>query len=81
MLIKVRNDDMIGYKNNNDWILEHPSTALIFDKPHETWRQLSAEYNGNFKDLVTGELPLENEIIKTLNDVKDRLRKINWKIK
>ena len=81
MLIKVGNDDMIGYKNNNDWIPEHPSTALIFDKPQETWGQLRTEYNGNFKDLVTGELPLENEVIKTLSTVHDRLREINWKIK
>ncbi len=81
MLIKVGNDDMIGYKNNNDWIPEHPSTALISDKPQETWEQLSTEYNGNFKDLVTGELPLEKELIKTLRTVADRLRKINWKLK
>lgn len=81
MLIKVGNDDMIGYKNNNDWIPEHPSTAIIFDKPKETWEQLRTEYNSNFKDLVTGEFPLEKELIKTLSIVADRLRKINWEIK
>ncbi|MEX1002551.1 MAG: nucleotidyl transferase AbiEii/AbiGii toxin family protein [Crocinitomicaceae bacterium] len=81
MLTKVGNDDMIGYKNNNAWIPEHPSTALIFDKPQETWEHLSTEYNGNFKDLVTGELPLEKALIKTLSTVADRLRKTNWKIK
>ena len=81
MLIKVGHDDMIGYKNNNDWIPEHPSTALIFDKPQETWEQLSTAYNGNFKDLVTGELPLEKELVKTLRTVTDRLKKITWEIK
>lgn len=80
MLIKVGNDDMIGYKNNNDWIPEHPSTALIFDKPQETWEQLSAAYNDNFKDLVTGVFPPEDKLIETLSTVTDRLRKINWKI-
>jgi hypothetical protein len=80
MLIKVGNDDIIAYKNNNDWISKHPSTALLFDKPQETWMQLSAVYNGNFKDLVTGELPREKDIIKTLELVSDRLRKIDWKI-
>lgn len=64
MLLKVGQDDMIGYKNNNEWIPEHPSTALIFEKPHETWEQLSPEYNGNFKDLVTGELPLEKNSLR-----------------
>jgi predicted nucleotidyltransferase component of viral defense system len=81
MLLKVGNDDMISYKNNNKWIPEHPSTALIFKKPHETWEKLSTEYNGNFKDLVTGELPLENELVETLGTVANRLKKINWKIK
>ena len=81
MLVKVGQDDMIGYKNNNDWLPEHPATALIFKKPQETWNQLSSEYNGNFKDLVTGELPPEKALIETLNKVEDRLIKIKWQIK
>jgi len=81
MLLKVGNDDMISYKNNNDWIPEHPSTAIIFDKPQETWAQLSTAYNGDFKDLVTGELPAEGELIKTLKQVADRLKKIEWNVK
>lgn len=81
MLIKVGNDDMIGYRNNNDWIPEHPSTAIIFDKPQETWEQLSTAYKGDFKDLVTGELPAEGELIESLKQVAVRLRKIEWNIK
>lgn len=81
MLIKVGNDDMIGYKNNNDWIPEHPSTAIIFDKPQETWEHLSSTYKGDFKDLVTGELPPECELIESLNQIAVRLRKIEWNIK
>lgn len=81
MLIKVGNDDMIGYKNKNEWIPEHPSTAIIFDKPQETWEQLSTAYNGDFKDLVTGELPAEGELIETLKQVAARLKKVEWNIK
>jgi predicted nucleotidyltransferase component of viral defense system len=81
MLLKVGTDDLIGYKNNNSWIPEHPSTALIFDKPKETWAQLSSEYNGNFKDLVTGVLPPEDALVETLNQVAHRLKRINWQIK
>ena len=81
MLIKVGNDDMISYKNNNNWIPEHPSTAMIFDKPQETWEHISTEYYGSFRDLVTGELPIEEVLIKTLSSVADRLRKINWEVK
>lgn len=80
MLLKVGNDDMIGYKNNNQWIPEHPSTALIFAKANETWRQLSTEYHSNFKDLVTGELPSEAGMINTLLLVSERLKKVDWLI-
>lgn len=81
MLRKVGNDDMIGYKNNNDWILEHPSSAIIFDKPQETWKQLSTAYKGDFKDLVTGKLPVEGDLIETLKQVAARIKKIEWNIK
>tara|TARA_R110002096_G_scaffold28365_10_gene86072 strand:- start:365 stop:1339 length:975 start_codon:yes stop_codon:yes gene_type:complete len=81
MLIKVGNDDMIGYKNNNNWIPEHPSTAIIFDRPQDTWNQLRTAYLGDFKDLVTGKLPAESELIETLNQVAARLKKIEWNIK
>lgn len=81
MLIKVGNDDMIGYKNNNGWIPEHPSTALIFDKPQETWEQLSTAYNSDFKDLVIGEIPEEGVLIQSLKQVADRLKNVEWYIK
>ena len=80
MLNKVGNDDMIGYKNDNDWIPKHPVTALIFDKPNETWEQLSSVYNTTFKELVTGELPPEVEVIFTLKVVADRLKDVEWNI-
>ena len=81
MLLIVGRDDMSGFRNNNKWILEQPAGALIFDKPQQTWKKLSSAYNGNFRDLVTGEFPPEKALIETLSTVGDRLRKINWDIK
>jgi len=80
LLNKVGNDDMIGYKNDNDWIPEHPVTALIFDKPNETWEQLSPVYNTTFKELVTGVLPPEEELINTLKVIANRLKEVKWNI-
>jgi len=80
MILKVGKDDMRGYKNNNDWIPIHPASSIIFDKSKETWRLLSPEYNGNFKDLVTGELPAEESIVKTLERIYTRLKAVEWKI-
>jgi predicted nucleotidyltransferase component of viral defense system len=80
MLLKVGQDDKIGFKNNNEWISPHPATALLFEKPQETWEQLSSEYNSNFKDLVTGELPEEVDLIETLKRIAGRLTKVEWEI-
>jgi len=81
MLQKVGNDDIFSFKSNNEWLKLHPKSALIFDKPDFTWEQLKNTYNGNFKELVYGELPTESEILETIKLVSERLTKINWKIK
>lgn len=80
MLNKVGSDDLVSFKNNNDWISEHPVSALIFDNPKEIWRQISSEYHTNFKDLVTGDFPLEKQLIDSLNIVAEQLKKVDWEI-
>ena len=80
MLQKVGNDDIFSFKNNNEWLKEHPATALIFHKPESTWKQLKNTYKGSFKELVYGEFPTESEILKTIKKVSERLTNIEWKI-
>jgi len=81
MLLKVANDDVASYKNNNDWLKLHPSKAMIFDKLDELWGQLKSTYENDFKNMVYGEFPKENELFKTLTVLKDRLDLIKWNIK
>lgn len=81
MLLKVANDDVASYKNNNDWLKLHPSKAMIFDKLDELWGQLKSTYENDFKNMVYGEFPKENELFKTLTVLKDRLDLIKWDIK
>jgi len=80
MLIKVAQDDVISFKNNNTYLKVHPAEALIFAKPKETWNQLKKTYNGSFKTLVFGKFPDENDILNTIKFVANRLQKINWQI-
>lgn len=80
MLQKVGNDDVFSFKNNNEWLKEHPVSALIFNRPKYTWEQLKNTYNSSFKELVYGELPTENEILETLEIISRRLKKIKWNI-
>ena len=80
MLIKVGKDDMLSYKNNNEWLQKHPASAIIFENPEEIWKKLRNTYYGNFKELVYGEFPAEKDILNTLKTISKRLRKIEWNI-
>ncbi len=81
MLNTVGKDDVLSYKNGNEWLNEHPKTAIVFSDVDTTWEQLKSTYNGIFKDLVTGTLPSDQSMIDTLKKVYERLKKIEWLIK
>jgi predicted nucleotidyltransferase component of viral defense system len=78
LLLQVKNDDKISFKNNNEWLNNHPSTAIIFSNPVDTWNKIKTTYRTTFKELVVGELPNEDDLIKTLKQVQNRLLKKNW---
>ena len=65
MLIKVANDEVISFKNNNNWLIHHPGKAMVFADPVSIWRQLTPTYNGDFKNLVFGSLPVESAVLAT----------------
>ena len=77
MLLTVTNDDVISFKDN-DWLANHPSTALIFSDRNNTWNQIRNTYLTTFSELVYGEFPTEEEILITLYQISERLKPINW---
>lgn len=81
MLSKVGRDDVVSYKNNNEWLLEHPAKAIIFDQPEDTWDKIKTTYQTTFKELVIGELPEEADVVTTLKRVSTRLNTVKWIIK
>ncbi|WP_430812484.1 MULTISPECIES: nucleotidyl transferase AbiEii/AbiGii toxin family protein [unclassified Carboxylicivirga] len=81
MLLRVANDDVVSFKNNNAWLTNHPKNALMFDKLDETWEELKISYNGDFKKLVYGELPNDSDVLNTLKQIKTRLAKVAWNLK
>lgn len=80
MFLKVAHDDVQSFKNNNDWLQYHPKEALIFKNPKETWNQLKDSYQNDFKILVYGELPKEEDVLITTLKLSERLASINWTI-
>jgi hypothetical protein len=81
LLVKVANDDVVSFKNNNKWLIHHPAEALIFKDPESVWNELRGSYTGNFKNLVYGMFPVEDEILNTLKIIQERLRTITWAVK
>jgi len=81
MLLKVANDDVASFRNNNKWLNNHPSESLVFKDLENVWNELKTIYNGDFKNLVYGELPKEEVILEILKMIQKRLKSISWTIK
>ncbi len=81
MLLKVANDDVASFKNNNHWLIHHPNDALIFNDLDNVWSDLKTIYSGDFKSLVYGVLPKEEAVFDTLKMIKERLKRITWTIR
>jgi hypothetical protein len=81
MLLKVANDDVASFRNNNQWLIHHPSEALIFKNLESVWDTIKTTYSSDFKDLVYGDLPNEGDVLNTLKMIQERLKVISWTIK
>ena len=81
LFLQVASNDLISFKNNNKWLANHPKTAIIFSDYKSVWGKLKTTYFSDFNGLVYGELPDENEILRSLQKIKDRIETVNWKIK
>lgn len=73
MLESVKEDDLISFKTDNDWLNYPLKNALIFSQTDEVWRKLKSTYTNEFSRLVYGELPHESEIEHTLKRVARKI--------
>jgi hypothetical protein len=80
MLLKVAMDDVVSFRNNKDWLGNHPNEALFFARLEEVWKELSVVYTGSFQMLVFGDLPGAERILETMRRIKDRLKTVEWTV-
>lgn len=78
MLHRVATEDKVSFKNNNQWIRNHPIDSLFFSNLDDIWNQIKSTYSGDFSFLVYGQLPNEDEVFQSLWKVKNRIGKVNW---
>lgn len=81
MLLKVANDDVKSFRNNNQWLVNHPNQSLIFKDLTTIWPQLETTYNGNFRDLVYDDFPNSEAVLHTLDKIRKRMTSIKWTVK
>ncbi len=80
LLMQVATEDIVSFRNNNSWLVNHPKDTLLFTRTRETWDQILPAYQGAFRELVLGDLPDTTNILNTLNMIAERLSTIQWKI-
>ena len=82
MLLKVAEDDVKSFRNNNnEWLSNHPNESLFFKKIDDIWKkELVPTYENDFVNLLYGQLPDENEVLNTIKFLKERMEKIEWNI-
>lgn len=80
MLLRVANDDVESFRNNNSWLQQHPNKAKIFAELVSVWNELEPTYSGDFKSLVYSNFPHEGKILDSLKLIKKRLESVDWKI-
>ncbi len=78
MLVQVGKDDDKAIPNDKDWLLVHPSEAMLFSKTKEVWETIGKTYNSTFAELLTGKLPEEALVVKSLLRISERLKNIQW---
>ncbi len=81
MLLKVANDDVASFKNNNNWLIHPPNEALIFQELETVWNELQQIYNGDFRKLVFADFPKDTDVLETLQQIKQRLSSVKWTVK
>jgi len=78
MLIQVGKDDDKAIPNDKEWLSKHPSESLFFSETEKVWKTLSKTYTGSFKELLTGDLPNEEDVLQSLMKIGSRLKEIKW---
>lgn len=81
MLHQVAKDDDKAIPNDKDWLYVHPKEALLFKDTEVVWNTLKKVYVTSFKELVTGTLPDENDVLNSLLFLAERMQDIEWTIK
>ena len=80
LMEEVRCADRALCKEAERWLATPAHDALIFSKPSDHWHTLSAEFQGDFRQMLYDEdVPNDKEVISALEAIAQQLRKMPHK--
>jgi len=80
LLISVAQDDKASFKSGTEWLSNHPAEALLFRDLETAWKELIPAYSIDFRAIVYGEFPDQQEVYNSLRDIQARLKRIHWEL-
>ncbi|RON48517.1 hypothetical protein BK666_08825 [Pseudomonas frederiksbergensis] len=73
----VATTDKQQFKKTCTWLALPLCDSCLFAKPEETWKLISEEFSGNFKDMLyDDDLPQDSEVLEVLKLVFDRFESL-----
>ncbi|AZI22532.1 nucleotidyl transferase AbiEii/AbiGii toxin family protein [Chryseobacterium taklimakanense] len=80
MLNRVRQDDLVSFKNNNEWLRFHPKDSRFFKDLDQIWSEVRLTYSRDFRNLVYGDFPDPDEVEISLDKIRRKISSTNWNI-
>jgi hypothetical protein len=82
LLLKVGQDDVKSFRNNNKWLENHPKESYFFKELDTVWTELENTFSGDFRNLVYADsFPRSGNVLNSLKEIGARLEPIGWDIK
>lgn len=80
MLNRVGQDDLVSFKNNNEWLRFHPKDSRFFKDLDQIWSEVRLTYSRDFRNLVYGDFPDPDEVEISLDKIRRKISSTNWNI-
>lgn len=77
---RVAQDDVVSFRNNNEWLRHHPNECYLFSDVTGAWQQLKATYAGDFRGLVYRDFPDESLVLASLIAIQERMATVEWQV-
>ncbi len=80
LINRVAQDDVVSFRNNNEWLRYHPNECFLFSDITDVWERLKTTYIRDFQGLVYRDFPDESLVHASLIAIQERMATVDWQI-